>query len=76
VAINTPSIPLYTPKGSDVLVGSADGNLYVIDVGTAAATPIQLGDGSALVGSPSLDVLNSIVYVGTADGVVYAVVIP
>jgi outer membrane protein assembly factor BamB len=76
VAISTPSIPLYTPKGSDVLVGSGDGNLYVIDVGTAAATPIQLGDGSSLVGSPSLDVLNSIVYVGTADGVVYAVVIP
>jgi hypothetical protein len=74
----TPSAVLYAPGRGLVFAGGSDGRLYQIDVSGAAPviTSVQLGDGSALVGAPSLDREFDIVHVGTAAGVFYAVEIP
>jgi hypothetical protein len=79
VAITGPSIVLFTPGGTDLLVGSSDGHLYQLDT-TAASTTVPpvmksvvLGDGTAAVGSPSLDTARGMVYVGSDAGIVYSV---
>jgi outer membrane protein assembly factor BamB len=78
VAISAPSIALFTPGGTHILVGSDDGQLHQLDVsgGPPATTSIQLGDGSAAVGSPSYDPYNNCVYAGSEAGVIYAVELP
>jgi hypothetical protein len=74
----TPSAALYMPGGGFVYVGGSDGKLYQIDVSGAA--PVlkseALGDGSALVGAPSLDRGYNLVHVGTAAGIFYAIQVP
>ena len=57
-------------------MGSTLGRLYQVNVGTWASSSVTLGDGTAKVGSPSFDVVNGLLYVGTDDGKVYAVSIP
>jgi hypothetical protein len=59
-------------------VGSSDGRLYQIDVslGPSGVTWIQLGDGTASVGTPSYDVINDFVYVGTESGAIYGLELP
>lgn len=77
-----PSIVLYPPGSQYLWVGSSDGRLYQIDVttGNPAQPPdvtfVVLGDGTAGVGSPSLDVTHGLVYVGVEDGSLYAVDVP
>jgi len=80
-----PSIPLYLSGGTLVWVGSSDGNLYQLDFSAAGPPPggppptltsAVLGDGAAVVGSPSYDVVNGIIQVGTDAGIVYAVTAP
>jgi outer membrane protein assembly factor BamB len=77
-----PSIVLYPPGSQYLWVGSSDGRLYQIDVTTGNpaqppdATFVVLGDGTAGVGSPSLDVTRGLVYVGAEDGSLYAVDVP
>ena len=74
--ITAPSTPLYVYSTSHVLVGG-DGRLYQMDVVTGAIiTSVMLGDGSAAVGAPTLDLLNLMLYVGTDAGIVYGVAYP
>ena len=73
----SPSTPLYVPGSSMVIVGSGDGNLYQMDVITPLPTSsVTLGDGTAAVGAPTMDLLNSMIYVGSDEGVIYGVEFP
>ncbi|GMR22861.1 MAG: hypothetical protein BMS9Abin37_1238 [Acidobacteriota bacterium] len=75
--VPSPSIPTYVPGSSEVLVGSSDGNLYQLNVTTPVPTlSVTLGDGGGAVGAPTMDLLNSMIYVGTAQGVIYGVEFP
>jgi outer membrane protein assembly factor BamB len=82
VTLPSPSTALFTPGGTLILVGAADGKLYQLDVANAgpAVQPeirsVTLGDGLAAVGSPTLDVLNGLIYVGTESGFIHAVRVP
>lgn len=72
-----PSTPTVIPGAVSVLTGGSDGRLYQLD--TASPLPpasVVLGDGTAAVGVPSIDLLNSMVYVGTDQGVIYGVLLP
>ena len=44
--------------------------------GVETLTRAQLGDGSSAVGVPSVDIVNSMIYVGTDEGVIYGVTFP
>ena len=74
--IPTPSIVLHWPGTDYLYVGGGDGRLYEIDV--ASPTPqttkksVTL-EANAQIGAPSLDGPKSLVLVGSATGVVYAV---
>ena len=75
--IPAPSTPLLKPGEPFLYVGSSDGSLYELDLSGGpppSITPILLGDGTAAIGSPSLDVTNQMIYVGSEGGAVYAVV--
>ena len=65
--------PLPTPAGSvwvcAIVVEQDDGAPYVKPL---SWTP----DGLAAVGIPTMDLLNSMIYVGTAEGVIYGVSFP
>jgi outer membrane protein assembly factor BamB len=75
--IPSPSIPLQVPGSQVVLVGSSDGKLYQLDVLVPLPPKsVQLGDGTFAVGAPTMDVLTSMIYVGTDAGVVYGVAFP
>lgn len=69
---------LYNTGLDQLFVGSSDGRLYQIDVSgvSPTTTSVPLGDGSAAVGAPSLDVANNLLYVGTDAGIIYAVAPP
>jgi hypothetical protein len=72
-----PSAELFVPGSHYVYVGGSDGRLYEIDVtaGPGVTAP-PLGDGSAVVGTSSLDRGYDLVHVGTDAGVFYAVSVP
>jgi hypothetical protein len=75
----SPSTPIALPGTTTALVGSGDGNLYLINginTSTPTTVPLQLGDGSASVGTPTFDVVNRVIYVGTEDGVIRAITYP
>jgi hypothetical protein len=77
--VTSPSTPIALPGTTTALVGSGDGNLYLItgiDTSTPLTVPLQLGDGSASVGVPTFDVVNRVIYVGTEDGVIRAITYP
>ena len=67
-----PAATLFAWGSSYVIVGASDAKLYQIDAGNPASiTSVTLGDGTPTsVGAPSLDLLNSVIYVGTDQGVV------
>jgi outer membrane protein assembly factor BamB len=76
-----PSIVVWNPGSTLIHVGGSDGNLYQIDFSITplpptAITSATLGDGLAVVGAPTLDRLTGIVYVGSDEGVIYAVQTP
>ena len=76
-AIPSPSIPLHVPGTMALLVGSGDGKLYQMNVVTPLPLKsVVLGDGSAAVGAPTMDLLKMLLYVGTDAGVIYAVTFP
>jgi uncharacterized repeat protein (TIGR01451 family) len=78
-SIPGPSIPLLVPWMHYLYVGSSDGRLYQFDLLTGpipAVSAILMGDGTGAVGSPSFDVQNLIIYVGSEGGVIYAVEAP
>jgi uncharacterized repeat protein (TIGR01451 family) len=73
VPIPSPSTPVLF--FNTLYVGSSDGHLYQIDpAGTVRS--VMLGDGSAAVGTPSIDYHSYLVYVGTLSGHIYAVSVP
>jgi uncharacterized repeat protein (TIGR01451 family) len=76
----TPSAVLFTPGSHYVYVGGSDGKLYEIDVLPPVPTvkSVTLGDGSARVGTPSLDRggVPNLLHVGTEAGIFYAVQVP
>jgi hypothetical protein len=72
-----PSTPVFVPGTGKILVGSSDGHLYQMDAFTPLPTKrVQLGDGLLAVGVPSVDILKSMIYVGTDEGVIYGVTFP
>lgn len=80
-SLTSPSTPVYAPGDPFLYAGSGDGKLYRIDTtsGTPLVGPVfplQLGDGSAAAGSPTLDLAAGFLYVGAEDGIVYAVQLP
>jgi hypothetical protein len=58
-------------------VGANDGRLYQIDV-ASPLTPssITLGVGGSVVGTPSYDIVTNTLYVGSDEGVIYALRFP
>lgn len=71
------STPLQVPFTDKVLAGSDSGKLYQMDVFTGGSvTSVTLGDGTSIVGPPMIDLLNSMIYVGTEEGIIYAVSFP
>jgi len=77
VLIASPSFPLHPPGSTYVLVGSGDGRLYQIDMASPSTpTSVVLGLGTAAVGAPTLDIVKSMIYVGTDAGIIYGVLYP
>jgi outer membrane protein assembly factor BamB len=82
VTLPGPSVALFTPGGTDVIVGASDGKLYQLDVTAANPTTapvvksVVLGDGTAAVGTASLDTFYDMAYVGSDAGIVYGVTVP
>jgi hypothetical protein len=78
VGVVPTSAVLFIPGSHYVYVGGSDGKLYEIDVlgPVPVIKSVQLGDGLATVGAPSLDWTNNLIHVGTEAGVFYAVDIP
>jgi outer membrane protein assembly factor BamB len=75
--IPSPSIPLHLPGTTRLFVGSSDGHLYQLDItNPLPATRVKLGDGLSVVGVPGVDILKSMIYVGTDAGIVYGVRFP
>ena len=75
--VPNPSTPVVVPNTLTVLVGSSDGHLYQLDAGNPASfLREKLGDASGGVGTPTVDVNNSVIYVGTEQGIFYSVAYP
>jgi outer membrane protein assembly factor BamB len=75
--IPSPSTPMHVPGTGKLFVGANDGRLYQIDV-SSPLTPasITLGIGGSVVGSPTYDVVTGTLYVGSDEGVIYALRYP
>ena len=73
-----PSPVLFLPGNHYLYVGGSDGKLYEIDMLPAVPVlkQVQLGNGLAVVGAPSLDRVYNLVHVGTEAGIFYAVQVP
>jgi uncharacterized repeat protein (TIGR01451 family) len=76
-----PSAVLLVPGSHYLYVGGDDGRLYEIDVQVPASPVVRsipLGDGTSVVGAPSLDrgYVPNLVHVGTEAGIFYAVEVP
>ena len=76
VSLASPSIPLVPFGNPFVYVGSSDGDLYEIDPTGPSLKSVALGGGTAAIGSPAWDRVNSQVVVGADDGRMYAVLVP
>ena len=77
ISIPSPSTPIQVPFQPWAYLGSSDGHLYQLNGTTGGGlTSVVLGDGGSGVGSPTFDLLNGMIYVGTEDGVFYGVVTP
>jgi outer membrane protein assembly factor BamB len=75
--IPSPSTPSFVPGTTKMLVGSTLGRVFQVDaLAPAVIEVVILGDGTADVGPPTVDVVNSMFYVGTSQGIVYGVRFP
>jgi outer membrane protein assembly factor BamB len=71
------SIPTYPPGREFLWVGSSDGSLYQLLAKNGAKNSVTLTSGrNPGVGSPSFDLANGLIYVGTENGEVFAVEVP
>ena len=78
-AVPSPSTLVFGDVGGTgyVFVGGGDGRLYQLDAATGLDVKwVQLAGATDFIGAPTLDVLNSMVYAGSTDGIVYAVKVP
>jgi outer membrane protein assembly factor BamB len=78
-AVPSPSVLVFLELGGTgyVFVGGGDGRLYQLDAATGTQVKsVQLGGAGDHIGAPTLDVVNSMAYVGSTAGVVYAVGVP
>jgi len=79
-SVPSPSVPLFLADSHYLIVGGDAGRLYQFDVaGTPPPPPptfVILGESNTVVGSPSLDLRDLMIYVGTDAGVIYAVDFP
>ena len=84
---NRPSFVVFGRSTPYIYVGGSDGRLWQLDTTGATMLPapvppsllsVALGAPGPTVGAPSLDVLvvPNVIYVGTEEGVVYAVQVP
>jgi hypothetical protein len=73
--IPSPSIPLFLPGTLDAFVGGGNGVYRINRVDTTTPTVLfqPLGGGAANFGPPSFDIVNDLIYVGSDEGVIYAV---
>ena len=73
-----PSVPLLAFDTPYLYVGGGDGKLYELDRTTSPPTSkvLPLGGTPAIVGAPSLAVVDGLLYVGTSAGQIYALTIP
>ena len=76
VSLASPSIPLVPFGNPFVYAGSSDGKLYEINPTGPTLKSVALGGGTAAIGSPAWDRVNSQVVVGADDGRMYAVLVP
>jgi hypothetical protein len=74
---------LHWPQTNYLYFGSSNGRLYQINFGFAPGHPdfakfVTLGDGTGLVGAPTLDIgVNPrLLVVGSEAGIVYGVEVP
>ena len=75
--ISSPSTPLFVPGTTKILVGSIGGLVFQVDAFNPLDMQVAtLGGGTAAVGVPTMDVLNSMFYVGTDQGIFYGVQFP
>ncbi len=72
------SIPTYPPGREFLWVGSSNGQLYQLEAKNGNAITVTLTNARAPggVGSPSFDLFNGLIYVGTENGEVLAVEVP
>jgi len=71
------SIPTYPPGGEFLWVGSNNGELLQLEAKNGRSTSVTLTGGRTPgVGSPSFDLFNGLIYVGTENGEVLAVEVP
>jgi outer membrane protein assembly factor BamB len=71
------SIPTYPPGREFLWVGSDDGSLYQLEAKSGTKNSVTLTSGrNPGVGSPSFDLANGLIYVGTENGEVLAVEVP
>ncbi len=71
-----PSIPL-SLGGTGIFVGSTDGRIHQLNETTGAvSSSLILGDGTATIGSPSYDGVNTMLSVGSESGALYSVTVP
>jgi outer membrane protein assembly factor BamB len=78
-ASSSPSTPVFGELGGTgyVFVGGSDGKLYQLDAATGTQVKsVQLGGPVDAIGAPTLDVVHSMVYAGSAAGIVYGVKVP
>ena len=73
-AVSVPSASVVM-SGTHVYVGADYGRLYQID-NAGNKLCVQLGDGTARLGTPAIDFQNSMVYVGSENGLLHAVAVP
>jgi len=74
--VATPSTPTAIPFRDWVFVGSNEGKLFQFSAsgGGGCSSSACVGDClSTIVGAPAFDVLKSMLYAGTEDGVIYAI---
>lgn len=75
-AIPTPSGVLWVPGQPWLAVGGGNGRLYQLQLSDGSVSSVQLSPNNVSIGSPSFDVTNNLVYVGSEAGAVFAVSLP
>ena len=82
ITVTSPSIVLFRPAEgalpARLYFGAGDRRLHELDLSQSPPTEktVLLGGTPAVIGAPTLDAVNGIVYVGSDAGIIYAVAVP